>query len=156
MDINGPWELAAYKEAIGDNLAVAPVPTVLGKTAITFSGIKGYVVSSFTKYPNAAKLYADFASSKESQLLLNKTVGSVPTNLEALEADQIKNDPYIAAFAEQAKNSQPMPSIPEMNNVWGPANAALPEIWNNNVDPKVALENAVKQITDLNNGVAAE
>lgn len=156
MDINGPWELTAYKEAIGDNLAVAPVPTVLGKTAITFSGIKGYVVSSFTKYPNAAKLYADFATSKESQLLLNKAVGSVPTNLEALEDPQIKDDPYIAAFAEQAKNSQPMPSIPEMNNVWGPANAALPEIWNNNVDPKVALENAVKQIKDLNDGVAAE
>lgn len=156
MDITGPWELAAYKEALGDNLGVAPVPTVLGKTAITFSGFKGYVVSSFTKYPNAAKLYADFASNKESQLLLNETVGSVPTNLEALEADQIKNDPYIAAFAEQAKNSQPMPSIPEMNNVWGPANAALPEIWNNNADPKAAMENAVKQITDLNNGVAAE
>ncbi|MMZ60614.1 Maltose/maltodextrin-binding protein precursor [compost metagenome] len=101
-------------------------------------------------------MYADFASNKESQLLLNETVGSVPTNLEALEADQIKNDPYIAAFAEQAKNSQPMPSIPEMNNVWGPANAALPEIWNNNADPKAAMENAVKQITDLNNGVAAE
>lgn len=156
MDITGPWELAAYKEALGENLGVAPVPTVLGKTAITFSGFKGYVVSSFTKYPNAAKLYADFASNKESQLLLNETVGSVPTNLEALEADQIKNDPYIAAFAEQAKNSQPMPSIPEMNNVWGPANAALPEIWNNNADPKAAMENAVKQITDLNNGVAAE
>lgn len=156
MDINGPWELAGYKEALGDNLGIAPIPTVAGKPAISFSGMKIYVVSSFTKYPNAAKLYAQFASSKESQLILNEKVGSIPTNLEALESDQIKNDPFIAGFAEQAKNSEPMPSIPEMSNVWSPVNAALPEIWNNNADPKTAMEKAMKQITDLNNGVAAE
>ncbi|MGG6314081.1 sugar ABC transporter substrate-binding protein [Paenibacillus macerans] len=154
MDINGPWELAGYKAALGDNLGLAPYPSVNGKTAITFSGIKVWVVNSFTKYPNAAKLFANFASSKDAQLLLNEKVGAVPTNLEALESDQIKNDPYVSAFAEQAKNSQPMPSIPEMANVWSPVNAALPEIWNNNADPKMAMENAVKQITELNSGAA--
>src|SRR5690606_27502064 len=118
MDINGPWEVAGYKEALGDNLAIAPIPAVNGKTAITFSGIKIYTVSSFAKYPNAAKLYAQFATTKEAQLLLNEKIGSVPTNLEALEADQIKNDPIVSGFAEQAKNSEPMPSIPEIGNVW--------------------------------------
>lgn len=154
MDINGPWELAGYKAALGDNLGLAPYPTVAGKTAITFSGIKVWVVNSFTKYPNAAKLFANFASNKDAQLLLNEKVGAVPTNLEALESDQIKNDPYVSAFAEQAKNSQPMPSIPEMSNVWAPVNAALPEIWNNNADPKTAMDKAVKQIQDLNQSAA--
>lgn len=156
MDINGPWELAGYKEALGDNLGIAPIPTVAGKSAITFSGIKIYGVSSFTKYPNAAKLYARFATTKDAQLLLNSKVGSVPTNLEALESEQIKNDPFISAFAEQTKNSQPMPSIPEINNVWAPVNAALPEIWNNKADPKATMDNAIKQIQDLNNGVTTE
>lgn len=156
MDINGPWELAGYKEALGDNLGIAPIPSVAGKPAITFSGIKIYGVSSFTKFPNAAKLYARFASTKEAQLLLNSKVGSVPTNKEALESEQIKNDPFISAFAEQTKNSQPMPSIPEINNVWAPVNAALPEIWNNKADPKTTMENAIKQIQDLNNGVTTE
>lgn len=154
MDINGPWELAGYKAALGDNLGVAPTPTIDGKTAISFSGIKTYVVSSFTKYPNAAKLYADFASSAESQLYLNELIGSIPTNLEALEADQVKNDPYLAGFALQAANSQPMPSIPEMNNIWAPTGSAFEEIWNNGVDPKVAMEKAATQIKDLSNGVA--
>ncbi|OBZ11961.1 ABC transporter substrate-binding protein [Bacillus sp. FJAT-27264] len=156
MDITGPWELAGYKEALGDNLGIAPVPTVAGKTAITFSGIKIYAVNSFSQYPNAAKLYAHFATSKESQLELNKIIGSVPTNKEALEDPQIKNDPYVSAFAEQAKNSQPMPSIPEMGNVWSPVNAALPEIWDKDVDPKVAMDKAVQQIKDLNNGTSAQ
>ncbi|MCE3199940.1 sugar ABC transporter substrate-binding protein [Paenibacillus sonchi] len=156
MDMTGPWELAAYKQALGDKLGVAPVPTVDGKTAITFSGIKIFAVNAYTQYPNAAKLYAEFASSKESQLELNKLVGSIPTNNEALKDPQITGDPYISAFAEQAKNSQPMPSIPEMGNVWSPVNAALPEIWDNNADPKAAMDKAVQQIKDLNNGAAAK
>lgn len=152
MDINGPWELAGYKTALGDNLGVVPIPTIGGKPAISFSGIKAWYVNSFTKYPNAAELFANFASGKDAQLLLNTKVGSIPTNNEALESDQIKNDPFISAFAEQTKNSQPMPSIPEMGNVWSPVNAALPEIWDNNADPKTAMDKAAEQIKDLNNG----
>lgn len=156
MDINGPWELAGYKEALGDNLGIAPVPTIDGKTAITFSGIKIFAVNAYTQYPNAAKLYARFASSKEAQLTLNKIIGSVPTNNEALQDAQITSDPYVSAFAEQAKNSQPMPSIPEMGNVWAPVNAALPEIWDNGAEPKAAMDKAVQQIKDLNNGATAQ
>ncbi|MNH99410.1 Cyclodextrin-binding protein precursor [compost metagenome] len=156
MDMTGPWELAAYKQALGDKLGVVPVPTIDGKTAITFSGIKIFAVNAYTQYPNAAKLYAEFASSKESQLELNKLVGSIPTNNEALKDPQITGDPYISVFAEQAKNSQPMPSIPAMGNVWSPVNAALPEIWDNNADPKAAMDKAVQQIKDLNNGAAAK
>ncbi|MCJ8011979.1 maltose ABC transporter substrate-binding protein [Paenibacillus sp. KQZ6P-2] len=152
MDINGPWELGGYKKALGDNLGIAPIPSIGGKPAISFSGIKAWYVNSFTKYPNAAQLFAEFASTKDAQLLLNEKVGSIPTNKEALESDQIKSDPYVSAFAEQAKNSQPMPSIPEMGNVWSPVNAALPEIWDNNVDPKTAMDKAAQQIKDLNNG----
>ncbi|MCT6985987.1 extracellular solute-binding protein, partial [Salmonella enterica subsp. enterica serovar Senftenberg] len=77
-------------------------------------------VSSFTKYPQAARLFADFATSKEAQLQLSALVGSVPTNNEAQEDDQIKNDEYVSAFTEQFKSSQPMPSVPEMANVWSP------------------------------------
>lgn len=156
MDINGPWELAGYKQALGDNLGIAPVPSIDGKTAITFSGIKIFGVNAYTQYPNAAKLYARFASSKDAQLTLNKIIGSVPTNNEALQDPQITGDPYVSAFAEQAKNSQPMPSIPEMGNVWAPVNAALPEIWDNNADPKAAMDKAVEQIKDLNNGATAK
>ncbi|KWX79093.1 ABC transporter substrate-binding protein [Paenibacillus riograndensis] len=156
MDMTGPWELAAYKQALGDKLGVVPVPTVDGKTAITFSGIKIFAVNAYSQYPNAAKLYAHFASTKEAQLKLNKLIGSIPTNNEALKDPQITGDPYISAFAEQAKNSQPMPSIPEMGNVWSPVNAALPEIWDNNADPKAAMDKAVQQIKDLNNGATAK
>lgn len=156
MDINGPWELAGYKKALGDKLGIAPIPAIGGKPAVSFSGIKAWYVNAYTKYPNASKLFARFASSKDAQLLLNKKVGSVPTNKDALNDPQIKNDAIVSAFADQIKASQPMPSIPEMGNVWTPIGAALSDIWNDGKDPKQALDNAVKQIKDLNNGAAAK
>ncbi|CAM2999834.1 maltose ABC transporter substrate-binding protein [Paenibacillus sediminis] len=156
MDINGPWELAGYKQALGDKLGIAPIPTIGGKPAISFSGIKAWYVNAYTPYPNAAKLFAHFATDKHGQLVLNEKVGSVPTNLEAQKDPQVANDPYVSAFAEQSKNSQPMPSIPEMGNVWAPVGAALSEIWDSGKDPKAALDNAVKQIQDLNNGATAK
>lgn len=156
MDINGPWELGGYKEALGDKLGVAPIPTIGGQPAVSFSGIKAWYVSSFTKYPQAARLFADFATSKEAQLKLSALVGSVPTNNEAQEDDQIKNDEYVSAFTEQFKSSQPMPSVPEMANVWSPVGAALAEIWDNNKDVKATLDKAVNQVKDLNSGGAGE
>ncbi|SDD05365.1 arabinogalactan oligomer / maltooligosaccharide transport system substrate-binding protein [Paenibacillus sp. UNCCL117] len=152
MSITGPWELGVYKEALGDKLGIAPIPAINGKPAVTFSGVQELAVNAYTKYPNAAKLFARFATSKESQLLLHKMIGSVPTNNEAQKDQQIKNDPLIAAFVEQSVHSVPMPSIPEMENVWNPVGAALSDIWNSGKDPKTSLDNAVKQIKDANNG----
>lgn len=154
MDINGPWELAGYKEALGDNLGVAPLPKFGDKPSVSFSGIKAWYVSSYTKYPNAAKLFARFASTKEAQLKLHELVGSIPTNKEAQNDPAITGDPTMAAFVEQFNVSQPMPSIPEMNNVWSPAGAALTEVWDNGKDPKAALDQAAQQIKDLNNGTS--
>ncbi|ASS68662.1 MULTISPECIES: maltose ABC transporter substrate-binding protein [unclassified Paenibacillus] len=149
MDINGPWELSTYKEALGDKLGVAPIPMVAGKPAVSFSGIKAWYVSSYSQYPNAAKLFAEFASDKKAQLLLNSKVGSIPTNKEAQADPQITGDEYVSGFMEQFKNSQPMPNIPEMNNVWSPMEAAFTTVWNDNKDPKAALDNAKKQIEEL-------
>ncbi|ANY72931.1 ABC transporter substrate-binding protein [Paenibacillus ihbetae] len=156
MDINGPWELGGYKEALGDKLGVAPIPAIGGQPAVSFSGIKAWYVSSFTKYPQAARLFADFATTKEAQLKLSALVGSVPTNIEAQEDDQIKNDEYVSAFTEQFKSSQPMPSVPEMANVWSPVGAALSEIWDNDKDIKETLDKAVTQVKDLNSGGGGE
>lgn len=156
IDINGPWELGTYKEALGDKLGVAPIPAIGGQPAVSFSGIKAWYVNSYSKYPNAARLFANFATSEEAQLQLSELVGSVPTNKKAQESDQIKNDPYVSAFTEQFKNSQPMPSIPEMGNVWAPVGAALAEIWDNNKDVKATLDKAVTQLQELNSGTAGK
>jgi arabinogalactan oligomer/maltooligosaccharide transport system substrate-binding protein len=48
---------------------------------------------------------------------------------------------------EQAKRAVPMPSIPQMNLVWGSYQSALQSIWDSGTDPKAAMDKCVELIT---------
>lgn len=149
MDINGPWTIAQYKDA-GLNFGVAPIPAINGQPATSFSGIKAWYVNSFSEYPNAARLFARFASTKEAQILQYEKLGSLPSNIEAANDPAIAQDEVTQGFLAQFANSEPMPSIPEMGNVWSPIAAAFSDVWNSGKDAKEALDNAVQQIKDAN------
>ncbi|RUS46539.1 maltose ABC transporter substrate-binding protein [Cohnella sp. AR92] len=148
-DINGPWAIADYKKS-GVNFGIAPLPTIDGKPNVSFSGVKGFSVSSFSKYPNAAKLFTRFATTKEEQLKDFQELGTLPSNKEAAADPAVTADPLLIGILEQFSNSTPMPAVPQMGNVWTPGQSAMADIWDNNKDPKAALDNAVKQIQDAN------
>ncbi|CAH0121724.1 Cyclodextrin-binding protein [Paenibacillus sp. CECT 9249] len=147
MNIDGPWAIGDIR-ASGINFGVAPIPSIDGKPSVSFSGIKAWYVNSYSKYPNAARLFAHFASTKEAQLLDFQLTGALPANKEAAADPSVTGDEIVAGFLEQFKNSQPMPSIPEMGSVWDPIKAAMSTVWNEGKDPKEALDNAVKQINE--------
>ncbi|RIX60430.1 maltose ABC transporter substrate-binding protein [Paenibacillus nanensis] len=154
FDINGPWTIADYKAA-GIDFGVAPLPTINGQPASSFSGIKAFYVNSYSKYPNAARLFARFASTKEAQLKDFEITGAIPANTEATADPSVQNNEIVKGFVEQFNQSTPMPSIPEMGNVWSPIAAAFSDVWNSGKDAKEALDNAVQQIKDANNGATA-
>lgn len=149
MDINGPWTIAQYKDA-GINFGVAPIPAINGQPATSFSGVKAWYVNSFSQYPNAARLFARFASTKEAQIIQYEKLGSLPSNIDAANDPLIQQDEITQGFLAQFANSEPMPSIPEMGNVWSPIAAAFSDVWNSGKDAKEALDNAVQQIKDAN------
>ena len=151
MDINGPWTIGDYR-ASGINFGVAKLPDINGQPASSFSGIKAWYVNSFTKYPQAARLFAHFTSTKEAQLKDFEITGALPANKEAANDPAISGDEIVKGFLEQFEQSTPMPAIPEMGNVWSPIAAAFSEVWNNGADAKTVLDNAVQQIKDANNG----
>nr|WP_221468815.1 maltose ABC transporter substrate-binding protein [Cohnella thailandensis] len=148
-DVNGPWAIAEYKKS-GVNFGIAPLPSIDGKPNVSFSGVKGFSVSAFSQYPNASKLFVRFATSKDQQLKDFQELGTLPSNKEAAADPTVTADPLLVGILEQFANSTPMPAIPEMGNVWTPAQSAMADIWDNNKDPKEALDNAVKQIQDAN------
>ncbi|OWR31304.1 maltose ABC transporter substrate-binding protein [Saccharibacillus sp. O23] len=146
MNISGPWDIASLKEST-PNLAVGLYPKLPnGKDMTPFSGVKSYYVSAYTKYPNAAKLWAHFASSAESQQKNFEMTGYLPSNKEAAESDAVKKDPLSAMFLKQFENSVPMPSIPAIAQYWSPMEAAISGIWNDKQDPKAAMDNMVNQM----------
>ncbi|OBZ10982.1 maltose ABC transporter substrate-binding protein [Bacillus sp. FJAT-26390] len=153
MDINGPWTIGDYRNA-GIDFGVAPLPSINGQPASSFSGIKAWYVNSFSKYPNAARLFSYYASTKEAQLKNFELTGAIPANIEAAADATVQGNEVVKGFLEQFNQSTPMPSIPEMGNVWSPIGAAFADVWNSGKDAKEALDNAVQQIKDANNGAA--
>jgi arabinogalactan oligomer/maltooligosaccharide transport system substrate-binding protein len=147
MNIDGPWAIGDIRNS-GINFGVAPIPSIDGNPSVSFSGIKAWYVNSYTKYPNAARLFARFASTQEAQLLNFELTGAIPSNKQAVLDPKVKDNEVVNGFVQQFQHSQPMPSIPEMGGVWGPIGASLSEIWNDGKDPKAALDTAVQQIQE--------
>lgn len=144
MSIDGPWRVGGFKEK-GVNFGVAPLPTLPnGEHMKSFSGVRAWYVNAYTKYPNAAKLFARFATSKEMLEMAYDITGNIPARKDT--QDLVANNEYSKAFLEQFNYSSPMPSIPQMDSVWEPGGAAIATIWNEGTDPKKALDDAVNKI----------
>ncbi|WP_020619595.1 maltose ABC transporter substrate-binding protein [Paenibacillus daejeonensis] len=146
MNIDGPWSVAAFKDKV--NFGVVPLPsTPNGDPSQSFSGVKSYYVNSYSEYPIAARLFAQFASSKENQLKNFEMTGAIPANIEAGEDPAIQDDPITSGFFQQFTNSTPMPSISQINSVWDPLKAAFISVWDDpNVDVKQMLDQTVTTI----------
>lgn len=146
--IDGPWAVAGRKEA-GVNFGVAALPNLDdGKHQSSLSGIRTLFVSSYANYPQAAQLFAEFATSDEMLLKRFELTRQIPPVKALMEADEIKNDEMVAPFLEQAKYAVPMPSIPEMGVVWTPYGAAFATMWNDDVSPEEALKTAAQTVRD--------
>lgn len=151
--IDGPWAVQGRKEA-GLNFGVAPLPALFnGKQQPSFSGIRVLWVSAYTKYPNAAKLFLEFATSDEMLLKRFELTSQIPPVKALADADQIKNDEFVAPFLDQATAAIPMPSISQIQYMWDPYGAAFGSMWNDGVDP----EQALKTVADtMRAAIAAE
>lgn len=144
--LNGPWMIPDYKQALGDKLGVAILPEINGEKAKSFVGVKSWMLSSYSKNKEWAIDFMKFITNKENSLKYFHEAGEMPANQEALNDPAVKNDPYIGPFAEQTQYGEPMPSIPEMQQVWEPFNKAL-ELLSKGEDLEV-LDEAVQQIKD--------
>jgi arabinogalactan oligomer/maltooligosaccharide transport system substrate-binding protein len=146
FNLDGPWAVSGHREA-GVNFGVAPLPKLSnGKTPTSFSGVRALYVNSYSKYPEAASLFAKLATSEEMLVKRFELTGQLPPRIALLDAPEIKDNEIAAGFLAQAAYAVPMPNIPQMPAVWAPMADALTAIWNDNADPKSTLDAAVEQI----------
>ncbi|GFP33924.1 arabinogalactan oligomer / maltooligosaccharide transport system substrate-binding protein, partial [Candidatus Hakubella thermalkaliphila] len=105
----------------GVNFGVVPLPILPnGERPTSFSGIRSLFVNSFTEYPMASKLFAQFVTSKELLAKRFTDTGQLPPRFDLVDDPAITADPIAAAFLQQTQYAVPMPSIPEMMNVSSP------------------------------------
>jgi len=98
----------------------------------SFLGVKGYVVSTWSKDQALAQKFISFINQPQYVKERFQKTQEIPPVTALMNDPIIKDDEKATAVAVQATRASAMPGVPEMNEVWGPANAAL--------------DNAVKQI----------
>jgi len=146
--LSGPWAVKGHLDA-GVNLGVKVIPTLdNGEVPTPFSGVKAYYVNAYSKYPKAATLLAQFATSEEMLKKRYEMTGQIPPLKALVEDSTAIDNEYNKAFLEQMQYSVPMPNIPEMQNVWGSMETAFTAVWNGESEPKAALDSGVQQIKD--------
>ncbi|WKW43959.1 extracellular solute-binding protein [Kosakonia cowanii] len=144
--INGPWAFQPY-EAAGINYGVAPLPNLPdGKPMSSFLGVKGYVVSTWSKDKALAQQFIEFINQPQYVKTRYIATREIPAQKAMIDDPVIKNDEKASAVAVQAARATAMPGIPEMGEVWGPANAALELSLTGKQAPQAALDAAAKQI----------
>ena len=115
--VSGTWGSAAAKEALGDNYAVADLPSfeVDGKSYHmgSYSGCKLMGVKPQADSTKAAVLHqlAQYLTSAECQLERFNLVGWGPSNLEAQADEAVAADPALVALAQQAEYATPQGNI---------------------------------------------
>lgn len=140
--ISGPWDVGAAKEA-GINLEVVPLPTLEGKAPQPFLGVQvGFVNENSKNKDLAWKLMEEFTD--KGQDIVYKDGNRIP-----VAKDYNIESEYTKAFVEQAKNSYPMPNIPEVQDMWDPAKNNITLLLNGETDAKTTGANIVQQMKDL-------
>ena len=123
----GAWSAPEFKEALGDKLGAAALPTInidgADKQLSNFVDFKTIAVKSNTEYPLCAQQLAVYFANHDAALTRFVNQGDVPILKSLSESDEIKNDYVAAALNDQAAFATNQPSIPQMGSYWDPMKA---------------------------------
>lgn len=145
MIYNGPWAVSQYREA-GIDVAILPVPPLADGTRFSgFMGVQGVLMNQFSANKVDAANFAKWITRRDAQVSMALLSGRIPASESALA--EVSEDPIIASFGVALLDSEPMPNIPRMGQVWGPMGSALSLILESaDSDVAGALENARAEI----------
>ena len=144
--ISGPWDVKSFQDA-GVNFGVVPFPTLGGNNVKSFMGVQTAFVSSKSKNQELAWDLAKYLAENTSDILLN-TGNRIPVLKSVVESEEFAKNEYMLNFAEQTKVADPMPNIPEVQAMWGPAGDNLRLLMNEQLSPEECANMTVEQIKE--------
>ncbi|MCR9002158.1 extracellular solute-binding protein [Rahnella perminowiae] len=144
--ITGPWAFQPY-EAAGIHYGVKALPLLPnGKPMSSFLGVKGYAVSTYSKQKPLAEKFITFINQPKYAKVRYEVTKEIPALTALVNDPMIKNDEKANAVAEQSTRATAMPGVPEMQEVWGPANNGIQLGVTGKQPVDAALNDAVKNI----------
>lgn len=123
--IGGPWNYESFKEKLGEKLGITTIPTINGKPAGPYAGAQLMAITKFSKVQAEARKFLEFLSQPEAGLILYRKKGKVPALKTEIinENEELKNEDFVSAITKQLESAVFMPTIPEVQQMWGPSEA---------------------------------
>lgn len=147
--IGGPWLVSGIKKA-GINLGIkslADFKLPNGNTMIPYSGVQGigvmkHAVSS--KKDALKKVLMALADPSVGVALADKS-NCAPANEKSYEDAAVKNNDMISVMKATAEVAEPMPNVPQMSVMWGPAESLLAAVNKSGEDVNTAADKYQKE-----------
>ena len=150
--IGGPWLVSGIKAAGIDlgikSLADFKLPN--GNGLAPYSGVQSIGVLKYAaenKKEAIAKVLETIASPEVGIALANKS-NCAPANSKAYDDADVAANEMIMAMKATAETAQPMPNIPQMSVMWGPAEAFLAAVNKSGEDIDTAAETYQQEALD--------
>jgi arabinogalactan oligomer/maltooligosaccharide transport system substrate-binding protein len=152
MIINGDWSLGDYTKALGDNMGVAPVPSINGGTFTEMTAGKYFMVSK-TVLDDAAKKdavqkFITFMTSADVQKRWLDQFKRLPSNTEIAKDPSIASDPILAGSMAALANGRGQPAAPQMRCAWDAWRPNLEGVMAGTTKPEDAAAAAQKAADD--------
>lgn len=154
---SGSWDSNAVKEALGDNMGVAALPTYTlngeEKQMYAYAGTKAIGVNTHSDYMVQAIELAIWLGNAESQRLHYELRQVVPCNTELLQEEDIQTDELVMAQNTTFSDTSIIqPLVNQMNNCWTPVENMGKGIRNGSV----THENAQEQTEQMNEAMNSD
>lgn len=125
--VSGTWNAESIKSVWGDNMGVAKLPTATingeQKQLVSYFGYKLMGVSGFSKNKGEAHKLAQWLTNEQNQILRYRTRGFAPTNINAAELEEIKNDEVLKAVFAQQEFARTQKGVP--STYWTPMKSLI-------------------------------
>ena len=134
--VDGPWQTADFTKALGDKLAVAPMPAGTAP-ANPLTGVDGWYLNPNSPNLDLATALALQLVGTSSEQILTNDAGHVP----AAPGVTI-NSPIVQGFADAAAGGLARPQNAQFGNFWGAFGDALNTVLDKGEDPTTAIATA--------------
>ncbi len=131
--MSSPFILSSTKNALGNNLGIAKLPTINNESLRPFSGYKAYAVSRYSKNGVIAQDICNFLTSYDAmnwRLVKAGYLPACPLDATSDIKESIAESAEAQVFASSLADSFTMPNIPKMQDYWRPMNNATTKFWN--------------------------
>ena len=139
MMINGPWSWVNLKR-VGIDFGVARIPSVAGKPAAPYVGIKGMVINRATPMRELAVEFIEQHVLQPDGLRAIDRAETIGAPASKRYFAELSSDARIQGIMDSAKDGVPTPSIPEMSRFWAAMKSSLTNLSEGRQTPRQALD----------------